>query len=257
MAESGKNTVEIEDITQNFLRDAVTAANLAAIEASLDIMDDWDESNRAKVNPIVGQAGVAAGVGVVGATVPRVLVASDDLMSAAIQNDVDGTTTALRTVTYEHHEMHSGSHYLYRSYYNVAKAGVKELLIVTPAGTKWAHMVTGFMISTSTVVAEWFEGVTTTDDGTEVLTRNRNRNVADNNTMIIYEDPTVSAGAVAANIVQDGIFGAGGGSFGGGARDNEEVVLLPSTKYLVRFTEQNVSAVDINFSADWYEHTDS
>jgi hypothetical protein len=41
-------------------------------------MDDWDESDRAKVNIIVGQAGIAAGAGAVGATVPRVTLASDD-----------------------------------------------------------------------------------------------------------------------------------------------------------------------------------
>lgn len=44
---------------------------------SLAIIDDWDESDRAKVNLIVGQAGIASGAGVVGATVPRVTIASD------------------------------------------------------------------------------------------------------------------------------------------------------------------------------------
>lgn len=52
---------------------------------SLAIMDDWDESDRAKVNPIVGQAGVAAGAGAVGATVQRTTLASDDPAVAALQ----------------------------------------------------------------------------------------------------------------------------------------------------------------------------
>lgn len=55
-----------------------SATSAAAAAASLAIMDDWDESDRAKVNPIVGQAGVAAGAGAVGATVQRVTLASDD-----------------------------------------------------------------------------------------------------------------------------------------------------------------------------------
>lgn len=50
--------------------------NLAAAAASLAIVDDWDESDRAKVNPIVGQAGVAAGVGNSGATTQRVVLAN-------------------------------------------------------------------------------------------------------------------------------------------------------------------------------------
>lgn len=45
--------------------------------ASLGIIDDWDESDRAKVNLIVGQAGIAAGEGVDGVTVPRMSLATD------------------------------------------------------------------------------------------------------------------------------------------------------------------------------------
>jgi hypothetical protein len=51
---------------------------------SLAVIDDWDESDRAKVNPIVGQAGIAAGAGAVGATVPRVTLASDDPAVASL-----------------------------------------------------------------------------------------------------------------------------------------------------------------------------
>ncbi len=51
--------------------------NLAAIAASASVLDDWDETDRAKVNIIVGQAGVAAGTGVDGATVQRVTLATN------------------------------------------------------------------------------------------------------------------------------------------------------------------------------------
>lgn len=52
-------------------------ASLASAVTALQIVDDWDESDRAKVNLIVGQAGIAAGTGVDGATVPRVSLATD------------------------------------------------------------------------------------------------------------------------------------------------------------------------------------
>ena len=51
--------------------------NLTAIETAVEVMDDWDESDRAKVNLIVGQAGIAAGAGADGVTVPRVSLATD------------------------------------------------------------------------------------------------------------------------------------------------------------------------------------
>lgn len=63
---------------------AVLASDDPAV-TSLAILDDWDESDRAKVNPIVGQAGVAAGAGAVGATVQRVTLASDDPLVAIIR----------------------------------------------------------------------------------------------------------------------------------------------------------------------------
>jgi hypothetical protein len=41
------------------------------------VIDDWDESDRAKANIIVGQAGITAGAGAVAANTPRVTFASD------------------------------------------------------------------------------------------------------------------------------------------------------------------------------------
>lgn len=58
---------------------------LAAIQTAVEIIDDWDESDRAKVNPIVGQAGVAAGAGAVGVTTQRTTLASDDPAVVALQ----------------------------------------------------------------------------------------------------------------------------------------------------------------------------
>ncbi|TIX28935.1 hypothetical protein [Mesorhizobium sp.] len=78
---------------------AVTLASDDAALASLGVMDDWDESDRAKVNLIVGQAGVAAGAGAVSATVQRLTLASDDpavatlgaISGAAVITDANGT----------------------------------------------------------------------------------------------------------------------------------------------------------------------
>lgn len=61
-----------------------SAANQATEIASLSVLDDWDETDRAKVNVIAGQAGVAAGTGAVGASVQRVTLASDDPAVASL-----------------------------------------------------------------------------------------------------------------------------------------------------------------------------
>jgi hypothetical protein len=55
----------------------VFAVQDSSAESSLNVIDDWDESDRAKVNPIVGQAGVSAGTGIDDAGTQRVSLATD------------------------------------------------------------------------------------------------------------------------------------------------------------------------------------
>jgi predicted RNA-binding protein associated with RNAse of E/G family len=72
-----------------------------AIQAATEIVDDWDESDRAKVNPIVGQAGITAGAGAVAANTPRVTLASDDPAVTALQildNVVSGSEAQVDVV---------------------------------------------------------------------------------------------------------------------------------------------------------------
>lgn len=66
---------------------------------ALQVIDDWDESDRAKTNPIVGQAGIAANVGDAGATVTRtvpVTTPTSTSTQASVTN-VDSTPVAANT----------------------------------------------------------------------------------------------------------------------------------------------------------------
>lgn len=76
-----------------------TNTNTAASTTALQIIDDWDESDRAKVNLIVGQAGVQGGSGAVSATTQRVVLATDVALPAGTNNigDVDVLSSALPT----------------------------------------------------------------------------------------------------------------------------------------------------------------
>lgn len=53
-----------------------------AIRDAVQIMDDWDETDRAKVNIIAGQAGVAGGSGAVSAATQRTVLAADVALPA-------------------------------------------------------------------------------------------------------------------------------------------------------------------------------
>lgn len=56
---------------------AATLAEQQTQSISLSVIDDWDESDRAKVNPIAGQTGVEGGTGVNTAKTQRVSLATD------------------------------------------------------------------------------------------------------------------------------------------------------------------------------------
>lgn len=79
--------------------------NLAGTATSLAIMDDWDESDRAKVNPIAGQAGVQGASGVVTALTQRMVLATDVALPAGtnvighVIADTGSTTAVTGNVT--------------------------------------------------------------------------------------------------------------------------------------------------------------
>lgn len=76
---------------------AILASNDPAVTA-LQLIDDWDESDRAKVNMIVGQAGITGGAGAVAANTPRFTVASDDPLIAILgaAADAASATTTIK-----------------------------------------------------------------------------------------------------------------------------------------------------------------
>lgn len=59
-----------------------SGGNLAGAATSLAVIDDWDETDRCKVNPIAGQAGVQGGSGAVSNTTQRVCLATDVALPA-------------------------------------------------------------------------------------------------------------------------------------------------------------------------------
>lgn len=63
-----------------------TLAEQQTQTASLSVMDDWDETDRAKVNIIAGQAGVQGGAGAVSANTQRMVLATDQTVIPVSDN---------------------------------------------------------------------------------------------------------------------------------------------------------------------------
>jgi len=96
-------TITVSGVATSAKQDIQTTA-LQAIQAAAEIMDDWDESDRAKVNTIVGQAGVQGGSGSVSANTQRVVLATDVGLPAGTSNigDMDVLSLTDTQATFDH-----------------------------------------------------------------------------------------------------------------------------------------------------------
>jgi len=172
---------------------------------------------------------------------------------------LDTSTHSLQTVAYEHHEIHSGSHYFLTGYQDLSINQVLQFTWQMPNTTKWTHWVWEIATESETL---WqvYEGATISTPLANAITPlNNNRNSANTSgTTLRYE---VHANLAAANsavtvaagdIIEAGISGAG--KAGGSARRGSELVLLQNELYVLRATAH--AAGYVNFHKQWYEHTD-
>lgn len=185
---------------------------------------------------------------------------------------VDSATGALETITYAHHEIHSGSSYTAHFTNTTTNDNDHRSCIGfrTPSGPTWFHMIIAVSVSSPGEVF-FLEGPATIDldEGTEATVYNRNRNTSKTSTMLSLESPAVpglcttfteaqinGASLTGGTSLEHRTIATGGGpqAVGGAGRGAEEWLLKSDTIYLV--TVQNIGA-NINLhhiNLDWYEH---
>lgn len=98
---SDEDTVTVDGtVTANLgtIAGVATEATLADVKTAVEVLDDWDETNRAAVNLISGQAGVTGGAGNTDAATQRVVIASNQAAvtvdGSGVTQPVSGTVTA-------------------------------------------------------------------------------------------------------------------------------------------------------------------
>ena len=168
----------------------------------------------------------------------------------------DAATNALTTIGYEHHEVHSGSHFTFSMDSTVGDADTLGFLIVTPNTTKWAHMVFDVIGALDTRF-DLFETSTHTA-GMERTAYNNNRNSTSTNTTQIFNwTRGVSDGTAIfrSHFGVDTGLGASRVTGGGSVRGASEFILKQNTKYFFAITSATAANV-ISMKLTWYEHTD-
>ena len=165
---------------------------------------------------------------------------------------MDASTNSLQTISYEHHEIHSGSSFTTSYIADIANGANLDLLVVTPDSTAYAHLVYEVDVEKETQLMI-YEAVTATA-GDAVVAYNRNRvGTPDAATVVVTSTPTgITEGTT---ILRSRHMGSGK-TIGGGDRGTHEFVLKPNTKYLFRLTNSTTSDNYMSVTLNWYEHID-
>lgn len=146
----------------------------------------------------------------------------------------DRITKALSVIDNTHHEIHEGEYYsVCRFVTGVGAGSTSEYLIVTPSD-KYVHLF--YQTDGSGEFEEYlFEGTTTSNDGTAMTPRNHKRSAGDVAKTLVYHTPTVTSDGT--ELCQQRL--GAGRTAGGISRNENEVILLQNTKYLIRGTSQS------------------
>lgn len=173
-----------------------------------------------------------------------------ELQNSNGDEPLDSVTGALTTISYEHHEIHSGTHFYIRDFTDVVANGTVVYTFIVPDTTTWSHI----KISVKNEIESEYllqEGISTTGTGTAVNPVNRNRNSTTAATLKVYKNAQGLSGGTAIAKSRLG----NGRTIGDGDRDSEEIILKQGIKYYFLVTNRIGSAASlINITLDWYEH---
>ncbi len=153
-----------------------------------------------------------------------------------------------------HYEIHEGDHFFIRDVFNIPQtSSIGFNLDVGSSGDKYAHMTIAVQNELETHY-ELIEGVTYSTTGTTCSAVNRERNRT--NTPDIFNCyQSYSSYSVGTTIARTTL--GSGRTFGGQARDSEEMILKRNTKYRFVIINNAAGATNnVNLTLDWYEHTD-
>jgi hypothetical protein len=198
------------------------------------------------------------------------------LISATDSRDVraDASTHSLQTISYGHHEIHSGSSFSVHLFdLTFAKNGEMGILFTVPNTTKWIHVIP--LVEVADKSSFEILEAPTLDVGNYPTTFyepiNRNRNSTNdsvvssvraapvvNQVSLILDGDTTPVSADGTVIHGEVIGGAKNKTAGGGVRDIAEYILDQGVTYYFRVVGDNTGtgALGLSMELSWYEHTD-
>lgn len=168
------------------------------------------------------------------------------------QVGVDSRDNALVGIDSGHMNIHRGIFFTTSSAGDIAAGGTKDWLLRVPAAQS-AH-IEFFGTVEHSMHGFFFEGPTSTGDGSALAIQNRNRSSSKTATLLAFEGPTITDdGLLMLNFFMPG--GSKTSASGGEGSSEDEWVLSPGD-YLLRIANDVISPATIGYAGlilDFYE----
>ena len=164
----------------------------------------------------------------------------------------DNLTRSVATIEATHRVVHLG--FMYGARVHSASLGngaSLDMLFEVPADVYPHFQALNIGADGGPDTVQLFEGVTASANGTVVASYNLNRNSTNTSSVTVRENPTISDTGTLLD--ETYIYSAGNKQGVYNDIEGSELIFKPSTKYLIRYTNNSGSAEDIFMRAHWYE----
>jgi len=165
----------------------------------------------------------------------------------------DASTRTITTTTYEHHEIHAGSHYFVAGFTTLAEDGELVFGITTPDTTEQIHILTEVEGTNQTELYVYEDSTFT--GGAAVTPINNDRNSTNASSLVLVSAPTVTDLGdilVAQSSGRAGVTPAK--SEAGNVKREEEIILKRNTLYIFKAISRGDDNI-VSYRANWYDHT--
>jgi len=170
---------------------------------------------------------------------------------------IDGKTKAQVTMRTVHNMVHAGKMFTASRFFTTVGASVSAELVINITGTaNEVHLYPEVASSGGPCRVYLYEDHTQTAAGTAIQARNMNRcDGVDTATAVITYTPTAATtGAATVTIGMKYLTAAG--VLGVSVRADDEYILAPGSKYLLRAENNTAGNVNMFINLEWYELLD-
>jgi len=173
----------------------------------------------------------------------------------AITFPLDNLANAIETITYEHHEIHGGSHYFVSGFTTLDDGDSIVFSIAAPSGDKWTHLI--FEASgTSQTEFYAYEDATTTG-GATLTPFNNNRNSSNTSINTLRLNPTTTTdggGLILSSSKGKAATTPQRADSEGFVVREREIILKENTEYRFTIISRDDGNI-VTYVSEWYEHT--